>query len=185
MKIINHLKTVIRHRHYVFIACVSMGIFFRGLKHDLSKFSPTEFKQWKYANGTQSPHEVMRQQYGYSPIFLNHYHKNDHHWEYWLDFDELGQPIPIKMPYNAVIEMFCDLIGAGRAYNKNNWTTKSPLNYYVTKCAGKRIMNKQSERLLKILLINLSQYDSLSSFVKNYYKQYKSVLRSQYKAGEL
>ena len=38
-----HFKTVVRHRHEVLKQCMKCGLFWRGLVHDLSKFSPTEF----------------------------------------------------------------------------------------------------------------------------------------------
>ena len=46
MKIKNffsHLALVLRHKWRVFINCAKCGLVWRGLVHDLSKFSPTEF----------------------------------------------------------------------------------------------------------------------------------------------
>ena len=38
-----HLKTVHKHRKYVRKYCFRCGLYKRGLLHDLSKYSPTEF----------------------------------------------------------------------------------------------------------------------------------------------
>ena len=38
-----HLSTITRHRHKVIAHCARAGILWQGLRHDLSKYSPTEF----------------------------------------------------------------------------------------------------------------------------------------------
>ena len=43
MHIIKHFMTVSRHRHAVIRHCAKAGILYRGLLHDLSKYSPVEF----------------------------------------------------------------------------------------------------------------------------------------------
>jgi hypothetical protein len=83
------------------------------------------------------------------------------------------------MPYKYVIEMFCDFIGAGMAYEKTKWTTKSPLTYYLTKCKGQRLMHRNSEKLLVDLLTNLSQVSSVNEFIK-WYKKHKTDLKNNY-----
>jgi hypothetical protein len=42
-KFFKYLKYVIRHKWYVFLECCNLGIPFRGIFHDLSKFLPDEF----------------------------------------------------------------------------------------------------------------------------------------------
>ena len=42
-KAIKHFNLITKHRWIVFKLCVKAGIPFRGLLHDLSKYSPTEF----------------------------------------------------------------------------------------------------------------------------------------------
>ena len=179
-KFFKHLKTIIKHRRSVRRVCFLLHIYWRGIKHDLSKFSLTEIKLYKFFSGTHSPHEQLRKKYGYSPVFNHHYHKNDHHWEYWIDFsEETGQPVPIKMPYNAVLEMFADFIGAGQTYEKN-WTTRSPLRYYETKCRNKRIMHPQSEKLLVLLLTTLTKYQSVKKFSRDFYLRVRPILIKRY-----
>ena len=51
-----HFKTITKHRHQVIYNCYRAGILWQGLRHDLSKYSPTEF--WvgaKYYHGYRSP----------------------------------------------------------------------------------------------------------------------------------
>ena len=43
MHAIKHFKTITRHRHKVIANCFRAGIGWQGLRHDLSKYTPTEF----------------------------------------------------------------------------------------------------------------------------------------------
>ena len=66
VKTFKHTKLVCTHRWYVFKYAVKAGIPYRGLVHDLSKFSPTEFfESVKYYNGDKSPLHVCREHIGY------------------------------------------------------------------------------------------------------------------------
>ena len=47
-KHLKYLSYVMRHKWFVFVECCKLGIPFRGLVHDLSKFSPSEW--FPYAN---------------------------------------------------------------------------------------------------------------------------------------
>lgn len=40
---IKHFMTITRHRHKVMYHCLRCGILWQGMRHDLSKYSPTEF----------------------------------------------------------------------------------------------------------------------------------------------
>lgn len=66
-KILGHFKTVCRHKYYVGKYCFIAGIPLRGILHDLSKFSPTEFiESIKYYQGTRSPIDACKEANGYS-----------------------------------------------------------------------------------------------------------------------
>ena len=125
-----HLKTITTHKWYVFLACCRAGIVWRGLVHDLSKFSPTEFlTNIKYYEDGRSPINVAKEKNGYSIAWQHHRGRNPHHYEYWVDnLDMGGKPIP--MPYTYAVEMICDYIGAGKAYIGKKWTISDPLNYW-------------------------------------------------------
>ncbi len=52
--------------------CFRAGIPLQGLKHDLSKYTPTEFIPGaKYYQGNRSPNEAEREEYGYSLAWLH------------------------------------------------------------------------------------------------------------------
>lgn len=58
---LGHFKTITKHRHKVIRNCFKAGIFWQGLRHDLSKYSPTEFIPGaKFYLGTRSPNEKER-----------------------------------------------------------------------------------------------------------------------------
>ena len=53
--ILGHFKTITHHRHLVLRGCFRVGLYWQGLCHDLSKYSPTEF--WtgvRYYQGTRA-----------------------------------------------------------------------------------------------------------------------------------
>ena len=160
-----HFKTVCRHKWFVFRECASCGIVWQGLTHDLSKFSPTEFiSSAKYFQGNRSPIEAEKEDIGYSAAWLHHKGRNPHHWEYWTDFGPNGEIIANKIPRKYVIEMVCDFIGAGKAYNTAKWTQRSPLEYY-NKVRGGRYFHPDTEKeILKYL--NYIADEGLDAFYK-------------------
>jgi hypothetical protein len=121
-----HFKTVITHKYYVFMEMKDCGLYWQGLIHDLSKFSPVEFKQAKYYRGNGSPIDAEKKELGYSESWLHHFHNNKHHWEYWYDVTT-GKLAPIPEKY--LKEMVCDIIGASKAYNGKNWNSNMPMEY--------------------------------------------------------
>lgn len=184
--LIKHLKTVHAHRKYVRKACFKMGLWWQGLMHDLSKYSLAELSICKYYTGKGSPHQVARETIGYSPSWIHHYHTNKHHFQYWWDESETGEIIPMKMPYKYLIESFCDMLGASKAYNPNDWTTDKLLRYWDTKCKGKRIMHPASvdllDRLITLLCISGAFGDAETEFYK-WYKENREQLQKEYETG--
>lgn len=127
-----HFRTVCRHKAVVFRECHACGLTWQGITHDLSKFSLAEFvPSAKYFQGNRSPIEAEKEDCGYSFAWLHHKGSNPHHWEFWTDFAEKdGSIITNKIPYQYVVEMICDWIGAGKVYQKEAWTTDSPMIHY-------------------------------------------------------
>ena len=148
-----HLHTINKHRFKVFIYCTKCGIFWRGLVHDLSKYSPTEFFAGvKYYQGNRSPIGAQRRNEGYSKAWLHHKGRNRHHYEYWMDFSPVTSKYePVKMPRVFLIEAFCDRISASKVYMKKNYTDASPLEYYLEKEKNATI-NKETRLELEALL---------------------------------
>lgn len=153
MKIKNitgHLKTVIIHKYFVGRYCFMCGLYWRGLTHDISKFSPTEFiESCRYFTGTYSPIDKCKAENGVSMAWLHHRGRNKHHWEMWVDNFEKGTT-PIKMPFKYALEMICDFLGAGRAYNGKDFTMQSEWDWWL----GKRkvaVLHQDTRDLVDIL----------------------------------
>ena len=176
-----HLKIIRTHRKYVRKACFKMSLFWQGLTHDLSKYSIMELKICKYYTGKKSPHQVAREQLGYSPSWIHHYHTNKHHFQYWWDEDEEGKIIPMKMPYKYIMESFCDMLGASKAYNPDKWAPEMLLNYWENKCKRKRIQHEDSEAFLDYLIMQLVVMGEEEFF--KWYKEYKAFLKTNYEEG--
>lgn len=176
--LIKHLKTVHKHRKYVRKACFKMGLVWQGLTHDLSKYSLAELSICKYYSGKGSPHQVAREELGYSPSWIHHYHINKHHFQFWWDEDEDGKIIPMKMPYKYLIESFCDMLGASKAYNPENWQPQMLLDYWEKRCVGKRIMHEKSVALLDYLIHQLVSFGEEMFF--RWYADTKDALKAPY-----
>ena len=127
-----HLRTVQKHRKMVRKLCFKCGLYWQGLTHDLSKYSPTEF--WngvKYFTGTASPHVGERKVKGYSDAWLHHHNRNKHHVEYWVDIVD-GKSTPVRMPFKYLAEMICDRVAASMIYLGDKYTDAAPLDYYLS-----------------------------------------------------
>lgn len=158
MHFLGHFRTVTRHRHKVMEHCFKAGIPWQGLRHDLSKFSPTEF--WagvKYWQGTRSPNERERELYGYSAAWLHHKGRNKHHFEYWKDVSPISRRYePVKMPIRYMAEMFCDRVAASKIYQGDNYTDQHPLTYF-RRGNARLEMHPKSAELLEEWLVMLAE----------------------------
>ena len=159
MKIWRHFKTITEHKRMVMRGCFSVGLYWQGILHDLSKYMPSEFFVGaRYYQGTQSPNNAERLEKGYSSAWLHHKGRNKHHYEYWTDYSvKRGAGIvPAKMPLRYVVEMFMDRVAASKNYNKGSYTDDLPLRYYQSGSAA-RYMHDDTRKLLEKLLKMLAQ----------------------------
>ena len=157
-----HFCTITHHRWKVRSHCFRVGLYWRGLTHDLSKYSPTEF--WtgaKYYQGTRSPNSYERELYGYSAAWMHHKGRNRHHFEYWIDYclrpDGSVYMGGCKMPKRYVAEMFCDRIAACRVYQGEKYTDASPYDYYQ-KSKDHILINQETSDLLDRWLLLLKEH---------------------------
>jgi len=131
MKISNlfkHIALVIRHKNKVLVNCAKCGILYRGIVHDLSKFSPTElFESARHYQGNRSPIGACRRATGVSHAWLHHKGRNKHHIEYWLDPDCSVTPL---MPYKYAVECVCDKIAATKTYAGKNYDSTMPIMHW-------------------------------------------------------
>lgn len=127
-----HLRTILIHKWWVFYYCCQVGLIWRGLVHDLSKFSPTEF--WEsvkyYDEGKGSPINKCKQINGYSKAWQHHKGRNTHHYEYWTDNYDNEIISKIRMPKNDFLEMICDYMAAGRTYMGKNFSYQAEYDWW-------------------------------------------------------
>ena len=129
-KTFKHFHTINKHRWFVFLYSIKAGIPFRGLVHDLSKYSPTEFfESVKYYDGSKSPIHFAKLDKGYSVAWLHHKGRNKHHYEYWEDLNKDGR-YGAFIPYKYAVECICDKLSACRVYNGKNFNNNQPLDYW-------------------------------------------------------
>ena len=72
------------------------------VEHDNSKYDLEEFhgyRQYFYPINSGGKDKLM-----FNVSWNHHYHKNKHHWEYWV----MEDGFVITMPFQYVFEMLCD-----------------------------------------------------------------------------
>ncbi len=167
MKIWKHFKTITYHKYLVMQGCFKVGLYWQGIFHDMSKYSPSEF--WvgaKYYQGNRSPNNAEREAIGCSSSWLHHKGRNKHHYEYWIDYstkDIAGGMAPAPMPSKYVVEMLMDRIAACKVYNGKDYTSTSPWEYYKSG-REKAPLHPETKRLLEKLLLMLAEYGEDRTF---------------------
>lgn len=141
-----HFKLITKHKWYVLKLAIKAGIPFRGLIHDLSKYSFEEFiESAKYYQGNRSPITIARNENGYSKAWLHHKGRNKHHIEYWYDWNAKETPV---IPYKYAVEMLCDHIAAGQVYKGKNWEKEYVLEYWNKKETNRKLFNPKTEKFI-------------------------------------
>ena len=127
-----YLKYVIRHKWYVMVECFKVGLYWRGIVHDISKFLPSEFipyARYFYGNYPKVSEVQPVYKYEYTGLYredierrfdqawLKHIHRNPHHWQYWILHQDDGALKLIAIPKKYLKEMIADWRGAGKAIN--------------------------------------------------------------------
>ena len=183
-KFFGHLKTVLVHKWWVFYYCCKFGIPHRGIFHDMSKFSPTEFwESVKYYSGTRSPIDASKEANGWSKAWLHHKGRQPHHYEYWQDnFDKGGEALCMPFVYN--LEMLCDYLAAGRAYMKKNFSYVAEYEWWKNKCKNPLAMHPVNKTfidgMLYALVVDIENTlkcnkDSLYKYAEFKYNQAKEI----------
>lgn len=166
MKWILHLKTINHHKGLVLRYCFRVGLYWQGLTHDLSKYSPVEFLVGaRYFQGDQSPNNLERKARGYSSAWLHHKGRNKHHLEYWIDYaqGETTNMTGMEMPVRYVVEMFCDRVAASRTYRKEKYQDSDPLDYYM-KSRDHYFLHPKTRALLENMLTMLKEKGEQETF---------------------
>lgn len=168
--------------------CFKIGLIKRGLLHDLSKYSPSEFIPGaKFYQGNRSPQTREREVLGYSAAWLHHKGRNKHHFEYWSEVNAKGERIFIEMPDCYFAEMICDRVAASKIYLKEKYTDSAPLDYYLNK-TDLNGMNENTREKLGYFLNLVAEkgekvmFKELKTYLKDNKKK-KKQLKRQNKKG--
>lgn len=168
-----HLSVVLRHKWRVFINCTRCGMPWRGIIHDMSKFSPEEFfESVKYFQGNRSPIGVCRRDTGLSRAWLHHKGRNKHHIEYWTDPECKIQPL---MPYKYAVECICDKLAATRTYAGKNYSPDMPIAHWY-KHGNKVDGNPKTMRFIEEVFLDMEKVGERGVLNKKYMKKkYKEI----------
>lgn len=160
-----HFKTITRHRHLVMKGCFQVGLYRQGLTHDLSKYSPAEFRVGaKYYTGTRSPNAIERQEKGYSEAWMHHKGRNRHHYEYWTDLDlQTRQYVSMPMPRRYFVEMVMDRIAACKTYHGSEYRDRDALDYYL-QAYETVLLHPDTSRQLRYVLEMLADRGEAETF---------------------
>lgn len=178
-KFFGHLGTVLKHKYWVFRYACKLGIPWRGLTHDLSKFSPVEFwESVRYWDGKSSPIPKCKADKGYSLAWQHHKGRNSHHYEYWVDNLDQGG-VPIKMPWLDMLEMVADYLGAGRTYQGKSFTLQKEYDWWRNQLevGEKTKMHPETKGTLECLFYLFS---TDSKYLDNFKGKFYDLLKEHY-----
>ena len=161
----NHFQVITRHKWEVMKNCFRMGLYKQGLLHDLSKYSPEEFKMGvRYFQGTRSPNAAEREEKGYSTAWMHHKGRNKHHFEYWTDVSkDKSCLVGVEMPPRYLAEKFADRVAASKIYKGKAYTDATSLEY-LKKGKDYTLMHPATYRQLLFLLTMLAEKGETKTF---------------------
>ena len=165
MKPWQHFKTITHHRWLVRQGCFRVGLYWQGLTHDLSKYSPVEFCNGaRYYQGDRSPNAAERNDKGYSEAWIHHKGRNRHHYEYWTDMSPKTRNYEaIPMPRKYLVEMVMDRRAACMTYQGKAYKDDSAL-IYLDRSREKDLMHPQTLRELRHILVMLAEKGEKETF---------------------
>ena len=120
--------------------------------HDKSKSDADEYDA--YDNYFYGPDQSYDAKVAFNNAWLNHIHKNKHHWQYWILRNDDSTEDVLDMSYKYIIEMICDwwsfcfkenkLDGIFTWYNTNKTNIKLS---DVTRIGVEYILKRINEKL--------------------------------------
>lgn len=158
----SYLKALLEHKYFVFRAGYGFASTWRLIKHDASKFLPSEFFPYAYYFHGEK-FGLDRNKPEFSKAWSLHKQRNDHHWEYWAEFDETGHFVIKNMPDEVMREMVADWFGASKAYT-GEWPS-SFTNWEWMQSEGYKIIynfedSKQTDKLIDMIHDRMDYFDS-------------------------
>lgn len=177
-----HLRTVLTHKRWVFHFACKLGIPWRGIIHDLSKFHPVEFFEGvRYWTGKGSPITECKKVTGVSKAWLHHKGRNRHHFQYWMDYAN-GVTIYCKMPFKDVLELLADWYGAAVAYSGNtkDLYTKEWDWWLVQRKNDRDRMNPETYHLINYFIWLFCNLNGIS----RHFKENLEKIQTWYESGK-
>lgn len=140
---VKYLSYLLKHKFWVMYYCFCEGLYWRGLMHDINKFTLSSIRAYAvYFYMKNGKGKFVRDNSGYYDAarsgdtafdfaWLHHQHTNKHHWQYYTMTTDKCEVRLLDMPLVYIREMLCDWRGAGRAQGTNptgGW--EEIVNYY-------------------------------------------------------
>lgn len=154
MKHIKYASYVVRHKWFVLLECVKLGIPFRGLTHDWHKMLPREWfpyvnffygkKTPRDSSGYYKPTDTGDQ--AFDKAWLHHQKLADHHWQWWILPEDEGGVKILPMSDNARREMLADWRGASKA---QGFDGKDDLVAWYEKNKGKMQLHPETREWIE------------------------------------
>ncbi len=153
--------TILIHKACVAFFCIKARLYWRAIVHDLSKFHPKEFwESIQYYDGNVSPTVGAKRKNGWSEAWQHHKGSNPHHHEYWVDDVDYGMKM-LRMPFDDVMELICDGLGACIAYNRkltglyqNEWS------WWINGPMKKAVMHPHTRMFIHTMLKRMKEENS-------------------------
>lgn len=179
-KVIAHFKKICKHKSLVAKHCFYCGLYWQGIVHDLSKFTPSEFiESVKYYQSDHSPIDEAKKDKGFSEAWMHHKSRNKHHYEYWQDEFDKGTK-HIKMPFKYVLEYVCDSLAASKTYFGDSFTYDKYLEWWNH--STRDGMNIESKRCVGNIIKKICEYKSEKRILsdRNYISMIKRLYETNY-----
>lgn len=145
-----YFKYILRHKWYCLKGCWKLApswlweVWLLGLFHDWSKFRPSEWVSYAehfYGDGRSN-----------DEAWLNHIHRNKHHWQHWTLREDSGEVKCLKIPDKYILEMVADWYAAGMAI-----TGRPLISSWYEKNKEKMLINKSTRETLEAIIENFEK----------------------------
>jgi len=160
-----YLCYLLSHKWAVFKESWKFGLFWRGITHDLSKFSPAEFgayaRHFYDEKGAQKPFEHQID-LPFDFAWNHHIHHNPHHWQYWILLQDDGVTKALPIPEKDRLEMLADWLSFGGHEHLKEWYGRN---------RGKMILHPETRQSIEEQL----------GFGKETVSRYERPIQTRYK----
>jgi hypothetical protein len=156
----HYLRYLCRHKWWVFVYACKMGVPWRGVTHDLSKFRPSEFFPYRdyFYGGYPRDAKPPEVQAAFDRAWLYHQHRNNHHWQHWVLREDDGGTKMLPMPDACRRELLADWMGAGRAITGKSGGTAD----WYRKNRERQHINAETRAWIDGVLLSAPPQESMS-----------------------